>query len=729
MVLYAVYSDVVIQAEYTITFDANGGSLPAGKAMDPQIKTNGVPQFLKKNLFVAPAGSGKEFVGWTTNTANGAVVYEDEDEYAENADKALFAVWAIPSPRIISFNGNGGTLPEGKTMDARTKTNGINLVLPKNKFVAVGKLFAGWSTYKGGEVEYLDGATYADDRSNVTLWAQWDDSTYTVTFNANGGGGTMAPQTKMYDEPLRLTNNTFTAPDAVQEFRGWAKNNPKGEIVYAPEGAIYTDNASVTLFAKWVTPVTGVTLDPKELSLIIGGSSPKLTDTLTAILTPTNAISDFSWKIGNTNVAAIDGGIITATGVGKTTVTVTSKEGNKTATAEVTVTERWTLGNIDAETDGETLTISGSGAMPDWAEYVSAAPWMRYNDIITTVVVENGVTTIGNNAFNDLYNCSSIRLPETLTQIGSQAFKNCSSLSSITIYGNVTDIGTGAFVGCSGLTSVVNYRTQPQPILGKYIFDSNTYRNASLSVLEGAKSLYASVYDWCRFSAIQEGVCLVDFNSQGGSAVAQQVIVTGSKLAEFTAPTRTGYRFDGWYQDAACTKAKLWSLTSNVTSNLTLYAKWVKVLMVTFHSQDGSYVEAQEVESNSTINFSTNPVREGYIFDGWYRDADCTDKWFNTDYVGKDDIHLYAKWQLAPPTTTTTAIEVMEDAHRPLHAYPNPTTGELNIENAKGAEVSLYNMNGILQLRTHESRINIETYPAGVYFLRTEAESVKVVKK
>ena len=108
---------------------------------------------------------------------------------------------------------------------------------------------------------------------------------------------------------------------------------------------------------------------------------------------------------------------------------------------------KWTL------TKDGTLTISGTGAMTDYV-FSDEAPWRSFRSQVKTVVIENGVTSIGNNAF---YNCSSltsVTIPSSITSIGDLAFYNCSSLTSVTIPDSVTHIAANTFSGCSALTSV-----------------------------------------------------------------------------------------------------------------------------------------------------------------------------------------------------------------------------------------------------------------------------------
>jgi uncharacterized repeat protein (TIGR02543 family) len=109
----------------------------------------------------------------------------------------------------------------------------------------------------------------------------------------------------------------------------------------------------------------------------------------------------------------------------------------------------WTLNN-------GMLTISGTGAMTDYSHYSpSFAPWYSYpSSTITTVVIEDGVTSIGNYAFYHCTALTEVAIGNSVTSIGSSAFRGCSSLTEITIPNSVTSIGGGAFYGCSDLTSI-----------------------------------------------------------------------------------------------------------------------------------------------------------------------------------------------------------------------------------------------------------------------------------
>ena len=100
-----------------------------------------------------------------------------------------------------------------------------------------------------------------------------------------------------------------------------------------------------------------------------------------------------------------------------------------------------------------TLTISGTGAMADY-ENPSERPWNSYVEEIETVIIEDGVTRIGNYAFNYCTSLTSVTIPASVTSIGDYAFYDCSGLTSVTIPASVTTIGDAAFFNCSGLTAV-----------------------------------------------------------------------------------------------------------------------------------------------------------------------------------------------------------------------------------------------------------------------------------
>lgn len=106
----------------------------------------------------------------------------------------------------------------------------------------------------------------------------------------------------------------------------------------------------------------------------------------------------------------------------------------------------WTFGDSTG-----TLTISGTGAMKDYKSDIR--PWEGYIDNIKKVVINDGVTTIGDSAFFNCHNLISVTIPDSVTTIGDSAFQYCYSLSDISLNDKLTKIGGQAFV-CTNITEI-----------------------------------------------------------------------------------------------------------------------------------------------------------------------------------------------------------------------------------------------------------------------------------
>lgn len=219
--------------------------------------------------------------------------------------------------------------------------------------------------------------------------------------------------------------------------------------------------------------VTGVTLNKSTLGLTEGE-----TETLIATVAPDDAENKaVTWDSSNKTVATVSGGTVTALKEGSTTITVTTVDGDQTDTCIVTVSApepeypvTGKAGTLDwsLERNG-TLTISGEGAIPDYVKpsatggtrATDPAPWASYSDEIIAVIIVEGVTAIGDNAFAGLSALESVTLPDTVATIGEGAFEGCAELAEITIPDG-TEIGEGAFDGCDSLPDGVI----PVPVTG-----------------------------------------------------------------------------------------------------------------------------------------------------------------------------------------------------------------------------------------------------------------------
>ena len=152
----------------------------------------------------------------------------------------------------------------------------------------------------------------------------------------------------------------------------------------------------------------------------------------------------------------------------------------------------------------------------------------------------------------------------------------------------------------------------------------------------------------------------VTFNTNGGSNVAQiSNIESGTKITKPANPTKEGYQFQGWYKDSALTA--VFDFSTGITSNITLYAKWVEVaadkFTVSFNTNGGTEILDQvNIESGSLATTPTNPTKNGYTFVGWYKNSDLTAVFdFNTPITS--NITLYAKWNEVSVDKYTVSFE------------------------------------------------------------------------
>ena len=115
----------------------------------------------------------------------------------------------------------------------------------------------------------------------------------------------------------------------------------------------------------------------------------------------------------------------------------------------------WNEDNLTWKLDADgTLTISGTGAMKDYNDDDNPSP-VYQNSNVKKVVIEKGVTSIGNYAFSGCLGLKSITIPDGITSIGNHAFDSCINLRSITLPDSITSIGMWAFYNCWNVSSII----------------------------------------------------------------------------------------------------------------------------------------------------------------------------------------------------------------------------------------------------------------------------------
>ena len=183
--------------------------------------------------------------------------------------------------------------------------------------------------------------------------------------------------------------------------------------------------------------------------------------------------------------------------------------------------------NWNYDTGTKTLSITGTGAMPDFT-VTTRPPWenatnpiekivieagvksvgayaFRNCAVLTSVTLVEGVQTIGEAAFNDCVALTSVTLPEGLTTIGKYVFSGCSALTSITLPGSVTAIGEQALGNCTALTDITVGWATPLGIDANVFHPSVTLQNIKLHVPAGLTKAYRGKDVWKEFKQITDG--------------------------------------------------------------------------------------------------------------------------------------------------------------------------------------------------------------------------------
>ena len=117
--------------------------------------------------------------------------------------------------------------------------------------------------------------------------------------------------------------------------------------------------------------------------------------------------------------------------------------------------QRWIEDNLTWLLSGDgTLIISGTGAMKNYGYSNNRSPASKRSDV-TSIVIEEGVTSIGNEAFSYCNNLTSITIPGNVKSIGEDAFYSCNNLTDVTLQDGVESIGKSAFIWCNNLKNIV----------------------------------------------------------------------------------------------------------------------------------------------------------------------------------------------------------------------------------------------------------------------------------
>ena len=276
---------------YTITFNSNDGTSVAPQNVNAGEKlTEPTP---------APTREGFTFDGWYEDSTF-STKFNFDTPITDNM--TLYAKWT-ENKYTLTFDANGGS----GTMTPVTDLTG-EYTLPANEFTAPsGKQFKGWSLTTDGAI-----VTKVDMTENRTVYAIWENIpvvTYTVSFAANGGTGTMADVTGISGE-YTLPANGFTAP-AGKQFKAWSVGGVEKAV-----GDKITVTANTTVTAVWKAIEYNVTVTGGTASVGAGTPITKATMgttvTLTAGAAPTGKVFD-KWEVVSGGITLADANSATTT--------------------------------------------------------------------------------------------------------------------------------------------------------------------------------------------------------------------------------------------------------------------------------------------------------------------------------------------------------------------------------------------------------------------------------
>ena len=258
-----------------VTFDGNGGMV-----YDNDGSMSGVTSVTKSYYVIggttygstlSSMGATREgyiFKGWYTS--GGDKVTSDTTIEMGMSFITLYAHWD-PVTYTITYNGNGNT---GGSTESSTHKYGVSKALTTNGFTKSGYTFTGWNTKADGSgTDYEDGKSVKNltDKNNatITLYAQWTKNssepetpkTYIVTYNSNGGTGTMESSTYTEGVSKKLTKNTFTKTGYT--FSGWNTKEDGSGTSYKDEESVTISEKS-TLYAQWKANTYIVKYDANE---------------------------------------------------------------------------------------------------------------------------------------------------------------------------------------------------------------------------------------------------------------------------------------------------------------------------------------------------------------------------------------------------------------------------------------------------------------------------------
>ena len=333
--------------------------------------------------------------------------------------------------RNMSITYNKGSYGTGSDV-TDTKTYGVALTLRGATFTRSNYSQDGWSVNSNGSTkDYNLSGSYTNNAA-TTLYPHWKADTYTVSYNANGGSGAPAAQTKTYGVNLTLSSTVPTRTNYI--FQGWATSST-GAVAYQP-GGTYSTNAAVTLYAIWQAAKS--TLSTITSSVNIGSSgtaswnivntaytfklvitysnAPAVTVNVAANTSSTSFTIPATWYAYLPNVTSVTATATLTTYSGSTSLGSTTK----TFTVAVASTVKPTISSFTHAPYSQNSTVNG------WGVYVQG-----YSQVDLSVAASAGT---GSSIVSIAFSGTGISQSGTATTARSSVLSNTGYLDySVTV--------------------------------------------------------------------------------------------------------------------------------------------------------------------------------------------------------------------------------------------------------------------------------------------------------
>ena len=427
---------------YTVTFDANGGSV----SLASKVVTYGSAY----GTLPTPTRTGHTFSGWYTASSGGTKV-TSSTTVSSSSDHSIYAHWTANS-YTVTFNANGGSVSTASKSVTYGSTYGT-LPTPTR----TGHTFSGWYTASSGGTKVTSSTTVSSS-SDHTLYARWAASSYTVTFDANGGTVATASKSVTYG----VSYGELPVPTQTDyTFVGWFTEGG----VQVNEETVVNYNVSHVLHAEWV-----------PFQYILNNGEVVITKWPNASGTIDIPSDVAGHPIVGIGYRAFSG--CKLTGV-KFPDSVTS-----IGTEAFYGCDR--LGRTDTLTLPEAVTNIGNKA------------FSGCNELTGTLAIPNSVVNIGTEAFGSCSFTGSLIIPASVANIGRAAFFSCKGITGVTIPSSITNID-GTFNSCSGLTSV----TIPNSVTN--IGDRTFYQCSCLESVDipySVTNIGQYAFDGCKLSVV-----------------------------------------------------------------------------------------------------------------------------------------------------------------------------------------------------------------------------------